>query len=279
MRTHIDWLTFSLAVGAPDDTESGYTNALQRALNNGMGEDLCNAVMGFEFKHREGSRAPYVDSWHAGEVGITIFANPTLSHMTVEVSGQGCENLIERGLLNALLEQVQGRVTRIDVACDIETEVTPTTFVAQMAHERMRASGFQKSESGETCYIGSQKSERYARVYRYNPPHPRAHLLRVEHVFRKDYAKSVAKACASAALEDVAQSAGKAFGWAHGAWQPTSTQDVDLSIVAAERAAGKTVYWLVHSAAPAFQRLVADGTIKDPERFVREYFFANLTDA
>lgn len=279
MRTHIDWLTFSLPVGAPDDGEEGYTNALQRALNDGIGENLCNDLLGYEFARRQGSRAPYVDSWTAGEVGITIFASPALTHMTVEISGQGCENLIERGLLQALVENVHERCTRIDIACDIETSTRPTAFVEIVSHERMRASGRQVSESGETCYVGSQKSDRYARVYRYNDPHPRAHLLRIEHVFRKGYAKSVAKACAGASLAVIAASAGKAFGWAHHEWKPEASANADLSVVAAERQAGKTVYWLVHAVAPAFRRLVQDGTIKDPEAFIAAYFTGTLTDA
>ena len=136
----------------------------------------------------------------------------------------------------------------------------------------MRASGYQNSESGETCYVGSQKSDRYARVYRYNPPHPRADLLRIEHVFRRDYAKKVAAEVINSSVEAIAASAGLAFGWAHETWDVSQDQSVDISIIHEKRATGKTVFWLIDSCASAFKRLCADGTIKDPEAFLREHF-------
>jgi len=138
----------------------------------------------------------------------------------------------------------------------------------------MRSSGYQKSETGETCYVGSQKSDRYARVYRYNEPHPRAHLLRIEHVFRKDYAKLVAKQCVNADVADVAAAAGKAFGWAHPVWDVQAIQDCDISLVGERRDDGKTVYWLVNSCAPAFKRLVETGGINDAEAFLTRYFLS-----
>jgi len=213
-----------------------------------------------------------MDAWQIGSGFISLFASPTLSHCCVEISGQGCERLIEQGLLGEILAIISERVTRIDIACDIETDVKPMDFVENVEHKRMRASGFQKSESGETCYVGSQKSDRYARVYRYYEPHPRARLLRVEHVFRREGAKVVAQACIDSGIDSVAEAAGCAFGWAHPAWNTAATQAVDISVVAAERGAGKTIFWLVHSVAPAIQRLIADGTIRDPEKFVRDYF-------
>jgi len=128
------------------------------------------------------------------------------------------------------------------------------------------------SDTGETCYIGSKQSERFARVYRYFPPHPRAHLLRVEMVFRRDYAKQVAATLVEHGVSSVAKSAGKVFGWAHPIWDVDSAVEVDISVTSPEKNAGKTVSWLVRSVAPAIQRLIADGTIRDPDAFFRTYF-------
>jgi len=272
MRHHIDWLTFTMTMAYTVEDNYDYAGAVGNAFIQTFGRDVVSAVFGGEWAKKERSRAPYTDAWQNAEGGISLFASPNLTHCCVEISGQGCETIIELGKMEAVLERIADRVTRIDIATDIETAVAPTEFVALTAHERMRASGYQKSETGETCYVGSQKSDRYARVYRYSEPHPRSNLLRIEHVFRRDYAKVVAKTAMGGDIAAVAMAAGQAFGWTHPEWNLDAETEVDISVVKAERGAGKTVFWLVHSVAPAFQRLIADGTIRDPERFIREYF-------
>lgn len=255
-----------------DETSEAYANAMENAFVDTFGRSTVAAVFGGAWEKKERSRAPYMDAWTNNLHGISVFSSPNLTHCCVEISGQGCETIIALGKFDELLARVVERVTRIDIACDIETATHPSEFVEQTSHERMRASGYQKSETGETCYVGSQKSDRYARVYRYYEPHPRAHLLRVEHVFRRKTAKAVASAIVEAGINAVAKSAGQAFGWSHAAWDTDAAPEVDLSVVAAERNAGKTVSWLMRSVAPAFKRLVQDGTIRDPEAFVRQYF-------
>lgn len=272
MRTHVDWITFTIPMVYGSAENEDYALAIQAGLLSLFTRDLVQTVFGGAWLHEKRARAPYKDTWSDRENGISVYASPNLSHCTVEITGQGCEKLIADGTLDVILVQCHERVTRIDVATDIETGTIPTDFVFFTSHERMRASGYQKSETGETCYVGSKKSDRYARVYRYYPPHPRSHLLRIEHVFRRDYAKAVAKSLLGAPIEEVAAAAGKAFGWAHNDWQPAEAQSVDISVVAAERNAGNTVTWLVRSVAPAIKRLIADGTIRDADSFFETYF-------
>lgn len=256
-----------------------YARAIQSGLMDMFASNLVETVFRGEFKHEKRSRAPYKDTWMDGSGGISIYASPNLTHCTIEISGAGCEKLIELGVIAELLERCHERITRIDVATDIETSTLPSEFVKQLSHERMRASGYQHSVTGETNYVGSKKSDRYARVYRYFEPHPRSHLLRIEHVFRRGYAKVVAQSLLDNSLESVAAAAGKAFGWAHVDWQPEAAQHADISIIAAERGQSSTVRWLLASCAPAFKRLVADGTIRDAEEFLRVYFLTGDTYA
>lgn len=278
MRTHIDWITFTMAVlyNSAEDNQNSvneeYANAIERAWYTTFDPETLSLAFGGVWEKRERSRAPYTDAWILREAGITLYASISLNHMCCEISGSGCERLIQRHLLEKILTAVAKRVTRIDVACDIETETAPMEFVSLTSHKRMRSSGYQKSATGETCYVGSRTSERYARVYRYAEPHPRAHLLRVEHVFHKAYAKAVARAILDHGQDAVATSAGEAFGWSHDEWQPQNTVIPDLSIVTAERAAGKTITWMINSVAPAFKRLCDEGTILDQEAFLTKYF-------
>jgi hypothetical protein len=272
MRTHIDWLTFTIPMIYFGDEANDYARAVESGFEDMFGAKLRGEVFGERWEIQERSRAPYTDAWVQATMGITLFASPNLTHACVEISGSGCERLISEGKLSEILVCCKERVTRIDIACDIETTVMPTEFVKEMSHERMRTSGQVISDTGETCYVGSQKSERYARVYRYNAPHPRAHLLRVEHIFRKDYAKKVANSLVRTSLEGIAKSAGLAFGWKHAEWKPDDVEAAEISLVSERRDTGKTVHWLVTSCASAFKRLCADGTIKDPDKFLETYF-------
>lgn len=272
MRTHIDWLTFTLTLRYEGEGVEAYAHALRNGIVDTFGGVCADRVFAGDWQAKERSRAPYQHAYTLEEAGISIFASPTLTHFCVEVSGQGCERLIELGAMNEVLTAIHERCTRIDIACDIETEVRPTEFIAQMRHERMRSSGYQKSNTGETCYVGSQKSDRYARVYRYNAPHPRAHLLRVEHVFRRENAKAVAFQCRDMDMEQIAAAAGKAFGWDHNVWDAFSDFVPDISPVKERGRSGATIYWLVNSAAPAFKKLVQTGAIANPEVFLQTYF-------
>lgn len=249
-----------------------YLQALTYALQDTFGYELATEAFGEQWTKQERGRAPYKDSWRLGDRGITLFASPELPHCCIEISGAGCEHLIAENVLNDVLQCVMERVTRIDIASDIETTVTPAQFVAQTHHDRMRAGGSQRSETGETEYVGSQKSDRYARVYRYAEPHPRAHLLRIEHVFRRDYAKVVAARVIQETAQSVVAAAGEAFGWSHEVWNVDASEVADISIVGEQRKANNTVFWLIKSCAPAFKRLVSEGEIRDPEAFLRTYF-------
>ncbi len=272
MRTHIDWLTFTIPMIYFGEGTNAYVEAVSNGFEDMFGQGLRASVFGGTWEKQERSRAPYSDAWVQTAMGITLFASPNLTHACVEISGQGCERLLRDDNLTSVLVCCKERVTRIDIACDIETSVTPSEFVGVLKHDRMRTSGNVISSTGETCYVGSQKSERYARVYRYNEPHPRAHLLRVEHVFRKAYAKKVAQQIAISGIEPLAQSSGEAFGWNHAIWQTGVVDSPDISVVKERGRSGSTVFWLVNSCAPAFKRLCENGSISDPEEFIRRYF-------
>lgn len=261
----------------PEGTSTAdvYADGIQGAFETQFASKLLATIFGGTWEKRERARAPYTDSWELADAGITLFASQTLVHCCVEISGAGCERLIKMGAVLEVLSAIHDRCTRIDIACDIETETSPLDFVSILSHERMRASGYQKSETGETCYVGSQKSDRYARVYRYAKPHPRAHLLRIEHVFRREYAKKVADAYSSASLESVAASCGEAFGWTHRDWKMDMDKLADITIISPARKGGATISWLIQACAPAFKRLVKEGVIRDPEEFIQQYFMSD----
>jgi len=274
MRAHVDWLTFTLPMWFSTREDSSYEESIEYAFVSTFDAKTLSGVFGGEWELQERSRAPYTNAWAMEDCGITRVASQSLNHACVEISGKGCERVIREGMMEDVMRSVEARITRVDIAVDIETDTTPTEFVQEKNHKRMRAHGTQISSTGETCYVGSQASDRYCRVYRFNPPHPRAHLLRVEYVFRKDYAKAICRGLLDGGIMAVTKSSGEAFGFTHVAWEMDAGKSVDISIISPSRSAGSTVHWLITSCAPAFRRLVESGDIRDPDEFIRRYFYS-----
>jgi len=280
MRTHVDWITFTMRPVYKSYYEEGtpsadvYADGIKGAFETTFSREIVEKVFAGVWEKREQKRAPYVDSWGLKNAGISLFASPTLPHICVEIAGEGCERIIMLESMDALLGATCERITRVDIATDIETSLDPEDFVKEVSHKRMQAHGVFRTPTGITCYVGSQKSDRFARVYRYLPPHPRADLLRIEHVFRREYAKNVAKEIARTNVESVQVAGGMAFGWTHESWQISTSESAEISLVSMGREAGKTLIWLISSAAPAFKRLCADGGISDGEEFLRKYFLS-----
>lgn len=278
MTSIVDWLSFTLPVLLEAPTEQAYALAIERAFYDFCGQAVTDVIFGGKWEHVEKGRQPYSDTWKRKDAPIVMFTSKNLRHMTVEFSGQGCEWLRENGYFDELLRCVAERVTRIDVATDIQTEVTPSQFVDAGVSNRFSGRGIYTSQTGETVYVGSQKSERFARVYRYAAPHPRSNLLRVECVSRRDIAKIVAGELVNSSIEDVAARLGKSFAWKHDAWTLRDDETQPLTLVRERRETGGTVRWLMTSVAPAFKRLVADGTIRDAREFVEAVFLSDGGD-
>jgi len=219
-------------------------------------------------------RAPYKQSCRT-EQGITLYYNVNLEHCLMEISGRGCEFLRSHNLLNRLIEMTAERITRIDLAVDILTDTSPADFVRDSASARFKSRGTVTSDTGSTEYIGSRKSERYCRVYRYAPPHPRSNFLRTEFVFRKTNAKLFVQNAIEADFQliPLALGAGMVYGFEHAVWDLRG-DEIPLHSYTPERRQGKTIMWLCSQVAPAFKKLVKEGVIDDPEQFVREFFLS-----
>jgi len=268
MDAHIDWYSFTMVYNHGDN-ERVTAAFVQNHLPFIVGDDLCN-LMRFDTTvwEKTAGRPPFAFALRAN--GIAIYAGkPSL--ILIEVSGQGCDYLRRLGNLEKIILKTAATTTRIDVACDIITEINPQAFVARSKSRRARAKSYIKSDTGVTAYVGSRKSERYARVYRYTEPHPRANTLRVEMVSRKDTGKAVARLYCDKGLEAVLKHLTFTYGWEHPLWQ-TEAIEQNVKRHRADRPTSKTMMWLIKQAAPAFKKLVADGTIEDAGKFLGEYF-------
>lgn len=260
----LDWLSLTLPVEKTTHEQQARDNMLTAIYNS----DEEFAFWLFQQEKRYASpRRPYCIARQWGH--IIAFAGINIDHCLLELSGQACEKLRSVNLLDNVLSIKKARFTRIDVAIDIP-DITPDEIIKEGYSDRFRTHSRMSSDTGITHYVGSPKSERYARVYRYNEPHPRSSLCRIEMVHRKRYARIIHEEIMTNGLMTAGIKALSSYEFSHNAVPTDETQALDT--VAIIKGDQKTVYWLIAQVAPAFRRLVLDGTIAEPEAFFREHF-------
>lgn len=267
MITKVDWISFSVPVHYPDNC--ALVNAplyAAEAVQKLAGAGWLEAFSDQEFEYG-GGRAPFTHSFRAPDQGLFIWFSMKQPFVLVEISGRGCDFLDERGLLVDILKAVRERITRLDVACDMLTDTKPADFVKERTNFKFKSGSEMRSESGETCYLGSQKSNRYARVYRYFPPHPRSNFLRCEMVCRDQDAKDTAQAIIVHGSGNTAAALGEVFGWTHPDWKLNPPTDLELTAFRPDRHGGKTEFWLHAQVLPALEKMWREGKTEQVESF------------
>lgn len=161
----------------------------------------------------------------------------------------------------------RGRATRLDFAVDIEEDFTPEEFSSVRGETRHKTKGSFISESGSTCYIGSRSGERMARVYRYNPPHPRSNLLRAEVELKGDAAKIACDELTKAPLSMVCLMVHVPFAWQHSAWKPDAMDVSKLPARNYDKSGDNRLHWITSQVLPALKRMHEDGLINDYDGF------------
>jgi len=260
MDVHVDWFSISVPIGrlfARDFEKSGFiVMAPEKTREHKLAKWLLNQRAGMS----EGKgRAPFSKSYHHDQNGWTYFYSDTLPYCLLEITGRGCERFAQRGDLLPMIKDWSDRSTRIDIACDFATDVTPIEFSRMRDTQRFTAGAEMKSETGITVYVGSRKSDRYARVYKYNPPHPRSHLLRCEMVCKGEKAHSVSAALASDGISSVVRALGEVFVWTHPLW--TFDNDGSASDLSTpnDTHQGNTERWLLTQVTAAIEKLHKSG--------------------
>lgn len=277
MQIAIDWLSFTIKRRVSEDegdNERKTLNDVITALDELSPVILEVMDIGNGWQWGSG-RKPYRASWQRTDFGMSIYIHPNLPHALIEITGKGCASLSENPLAVDFLRAVAPRLTRLDLACDMLTDVRPLDFVKMREAGRFKSHSEVVSESGETCYIGSKQSNRYARVYRYNEPHERSHLLRCEYVVKAEDAKATAEAILKEGHYAVASALGDQYGWQHPQWRVLPPSEIELKAYRPDRKEGKTLYWLSDTVAPLLVRLEREGVI-DVERWFQENVLSEL---
>jgi len=270
---HIDWVTI-VGHRSVDDkdwsTRDAYATAAQWLVE-----------MYPTFKEVVGSpvhwgivkpRAPYSYARRTDDCTRTLYVHPLSTHFTLEISGAYCQRIASE--MPSLLQAYSGHFSRLDVAVDMETTVSPIEFDAAIDAPLIQTRSKMQSSTGQTVYIGSRTSERFARVYRYFEPHPRAHLLRAEFQLKGKYANALAQEVSSGtSLDSLAAGMGKNFGFAHPCW--TTREAPKMVRVESHAQSGQTVAWLTTTIAPLLRRLNREGRL-DVQMWFDEYVMKDV---
>lgn len=178
----------------------------------------------------------------------------------LQISGKGCEILRNEGILDDVIIDWQDRITRLDVAIDIVCDVRPEDFILQRITGRFRDGGHYPSESGVTWYVGSRKSDRFARVYRRNLPDIRHDKLRIEYQLSDVQAKIAVKDIISSDILTYANQLANSFGWIHPVYVH-ETQFGKAKSVSRPSSQGNTQYWLHKQVLPSLRKSAQMGDI------------------
>lgn len=274
MHIKIDWLSFSLPFPPSalfNDEQALIVAGDHTAYFLGSHYDTLFGVGDFSVQN---GRRPFSISYRNEDSSVAVYLNHKLSHFLIELSGKACERIIQGEDGRRFLEVVRGRVTRIDLACDILCETNPLDFADARGEGRFKSHSEIVSDIGTTYYVGSKKSDRYARVYRYSEPHPRAALLRVEHVFRDDQAKETLGFIIDNGVEKTAAQCALMYKWGHPSWDIKPADEKEMYAVRPEREKANTIYWVYDTVKPLLARLAREGAID-----LNEYFNAVWREA
>lgn len=269
MQTHVDYLSISLldSVGGIEvgDTQE-FHDALFRVAGGAWLWDMLienQAVEG-------GGRKPFSKSLSGG--GVTYWWHPKMQNSLLEFSGRGCQYLREKTMLEPIVREFQPRITRFDIASDIQTGLKPIEFLPdENIPKRIISRDYIVSKTGLTLYVGSFKGSEFTRIYRYFKPHPRADLLRVETVFRHENAKDAAAVWLKSGAEPLLVRTQQRIGITNPLYD-VATGGLRATFYRPNNGNPSTLNWMLGTVAKSFKRLVADGSIENPVEFLEKHF-------
>lgn len=287
MQPLIDWISFTVSTqtnldGSPKWLDPSNINLVKREVMTRLATALGGNTVRTMFPElppgADQGRFPYRYSSQDPLTGIRTFFDPNISHILVEISGRGCRAISGSNQITKILVDVGDSCSRLDISADIETDTKPIEFLSAGYNRKFRATSVQTSDSGQTCYVGSPKSDRQAAIYRYYEPHPRAHLLRVEHRFRRERARDMAQYIVEHGVTNALIASGEAYGWEHRDWNPHDIAPVPLPKIGVDAKDSSVARWLLTQVFPAMRRYEREGKIEDLRAFVQLYLFDDDTD-
>lgn len=267
----IDWLSISLPYSSIVSRDFDTDRLSIRPQIRDLYPSITDWIMSYPDMIEGGGNRIFNRSLRSKLGGFHIFWNSNKNFSLIEIEGTGVQNLREQKLLKSILRQYSHLLTRIDIAEDFETICTPREFAEKRDGKRFTSHAEINSETGETCYVGSRSSDRFARIYRFASPHPRSHLLRCEFQLRDENAKSFAELLQSHKLSELVLRLYKTFGIYHPLAITSAPQGKLLSAPRASKM-GATERWLFSQVLPACKKLIDDGNTEIIDIFGKQLY-------
>lgn len=195
------------------------------------------------------------------DIGMTYMEGEKSNVSLVQFSGKGCKWLRDNNLLEGVLETWKDRTTRVDVAIDIVSDADPETFSRMLSNKRFTTDSHEKSNTGTTWYVGSYKSDRFCRVYRYSNELARGNTLRIEYQFGNEQAKHCAEMCCNEGIFNVAIQLGILYGWTHPDYNLSKDDTKFVSKPRPQVRAGKEL-WLQKQVLPSLIKEAMNGNVQ-----------------
>jgi len=257
MSVRIDWLSMTLPIENIVSVSPDTMKPEVRSMVRDHYPHVTDWLASYSDMIETGGNRIFDRGFRSATGGFTIFQRTGRPFSLIEFSGTGVQELREAGLHYKFTCLHWERLTRLDIAVDYETKVTPQEFAICRNNDRFEHYCDIHSETGDTYYVGSKKSERFVRIYRYNEPHPRSHLLRCEFQLKSTYAKNFAYMMKTNTLRELQASLHRSFGFTH----PLVDTINAAKPVKAPRAGAKggTERWLFAQVLPAIEKLVENG--------------------
>lgn len=244
MDCKIDYVSFNVPNRTPFLKED--TDLLMKAhiiLENFLGSMWSPIAAGHSWE-RHDSKGFYHTRFFDTDTKISVFVGTVNAHIYVEVGGQACDHIRALGSFEDFVQKVATRTSRVDFAVDFESDCAPSQFIVNNERKSFKAHSEIITETGETQYVGAWKAERFARVYRYNDPHPRSKLLRAEVVLRGDYAKQAMAIVCKDGETMATLAAHEPFKWKHELWKPSEAITSKIISQRSDKEKANTLRWL-----------------------------------
>lgn len=269
MQCLIDWYSFTVPlVGSPEAYDTAILKLVLACLEEYGLKPFLDVLWTGDLEIFE-AKGFYTVRAMDRTTKLSLSFGGVNSHVLVDCTGETCQVLRDFSLLSSLLTITRTRCSRIDVTADILAPTTPEDFVSSHSNLQITSTSDIRSDTGETSYLGSWKSDRFARVYRYSGNHPRARFLRVEHVHRGKWAKAAAELACHESVDKLLNDASEHYGWTHPIWTPKNAEPSKLRAKKHDRDGAATLKWLDQAVAPAIVRAHREGLINAVDWFRR----------
>lgn len=267
----VDWLTLSTDIIAPEQISPrtrgraivqtalqvlGFDRTIYRSI-----DDIASAR----------ATAGYSAAWSVPALGLRVDCRGS-GAVLASWSGIGCQWLRSVGCMDLALQRGESLASRIDIALDRPNMGRPSDHVDVLSTDRKYQLSMINSQSGQTVYLGSRQSNRFARLYCYTDKnHERSGVMRLEIVYRDASAKRACEAVRQGKILAMMHSESERLQMScmlDGAHVDAGSGEQMMMYV--KRRNPNTLQWIATSVVPSLIRLEDDGDIPDAVKLIAE---------